>query len=1760
MAEVPLNPVVGEVSPNLYKAAIAANLPLNQQKVIEQMSYTYKTAQKLLKMSEESSRKDFLKLDPTIQSDINRLFPTQKRFQPEQGLAGKIVQGVGKAATQSLGLLFSPIITGFKAAELYGKTLNTLGTASKQLSQDKPFSKPLIKDAFNGKNSWDWSRVAEYETKYGKAKTTLARGIAEGRTPGESVDLYGRGVDAEMTEALIMMGDDPKKFNEMLEEIKQGAQFSPGRDTVESYLLADEQVNKNYWAYKLLKTAGIDIATPSGLKSAKAIVSGPIDATYQLMIDPLTYTGVGPILKGVTGAYAGVKASLPEAVSRFGGIKTRGQKLADQFSFVAEKQGLDAGMDWVFKQKDVVTLWDKQLGPVIKRYAEEPTETGRGLIYREIRNDFPEWADSGVIKQLATYKAFDAKSAKKFFTDHDDAGLLMSGRVDGVSYRRNGIPVAKRSRVLTSAVNRTAKSIFDPSPSTATTEEIIASGQARLKTTTEILKKVADREEMGLINPELSQLFELDADVSKAQAALQKIQALNKRSPGRILYGEDSIKTMDDVRNLASIAMPQLNADAFAEAFVKEAPEVQLTMIRNLYAGVMMKAGLHGNANGEQLMDEVLSATFNEKAGMFSTVRSEISRDIVGLLHKGGVRWENDVPYQSSRGKVQPSQSANSIAPLPFDDIYQVASMSKFDQMDRFNFNFFTFLGGVTRNNAVRKFTDFWTNHTLFPRLGPRSSVDESFFAYFTHPTYMLREFAFGGRGVRKATETITGSKTTQGMYKRGWYKAFPKLDPSKKISGAERRDILQFIADDLSTKLNREVTIGEVHHRLIIEETVARAEAIYGDTLSKEAWDGIKRLMKYSPTYLDSMVNSVGAKSNLTGRIDSDYIDQAFVSTNLTADLKALGLEQGSKYTELDVRKASNRAVSIAHFDNWSIRFPYNQETIIEGVTINPTNAFFRNNGLKTPTDFVRARDGILRDAGVERLPGGYDGEYIVSNADTLKAFNSSISSTVYYRQSGTPEVEIARIHVEAMLVDMYNTFHGGPISFNQKLFDLVKAKRVAMIGKASDDKVDVPNSWSKAAANITFKEFQDATIDHLPSVNIMTRLKNIGPEKDMQIFSEVTGWKGMYSKWQNWTMDVMDAVVTGFYRQPAVEIFYNKNLKTFAPYEKKFEDRYYAQAKENTPNIPDKVLRARAKEHAEAQVTEMAIRDAIETVLEYVDNPAIKTNLAVSVRSVGRFYRATEDFYRRVYRLYTKAPLRTIYRMRLLNQGLEASGDVYVDERGDQYIMFPTDTIINNAIEPVLRGLTGNPALQVPTFDNLTLKLRLINPSFSPDAGQPALAGPMASVSVLAIKGILRELPKFLPDSIEKEVAPKATEFSEKFDSIALGQFGDRISIRTAIVPMFLDSIWSTVSFAENDRQKSTAVLQAISYHQAFGNALPTNATVEEKNNYLKKLRLSAHSIIISRNMLGQISPGQPTIRDQKGLPAFIKKTGISSWKGAFWDIYDAVLRNQGDDIGSAFDQAVAIFTGKNPGKLAYVVPRNTKEFKVFINKTNELKKWATDNKQFLGAYKEIGYLFAPNSGEYNPDVYAWMESEGLVEQPDFETYLDDVQVAEDRQAYFKIEDDLNAKLRTPMSYINRRIAIDNAAKAKSALLISNPFLDAEIGGSGTTRGDLKVMFKTLGDAINSPNTPIDNKTRSAMSLAVAEVAGFKLLAEDENAKRFSDFANRKASEKERISGIIAELSKVSPAVKEANRIIFTGLMNQYSRDTTSAGTGGK
>ena len=80
---------------------------------------------------------------------------------------------------------------------------------------------------FDGKNSWNWEIVGQYEEKYGKAVTTLARAYAEGRNTGEAIDLYGK-VDAEILEAIAFTRDNPDTFQQIKNSIKQDAQISPG--------------------------------------------------------------------------------------------------------------------------------------------------------------------------------------------------------------------------------------------------------------------------------------------------------------------------------------------------------------------------------------------------------------------------------------------------------------------------------------------------------------------------------------------------------------------------------------------------------------------------------------------------------------------------------------------------------------------------------------------------------------------------------------------------------------------------------------------------------------------------------------------------------------------------------------------------------------------------------------------------------------------------------------------------------------------------------------------------------------------------------------------------------------------------------------------------------------------------------------------------------------------------------------------------------------------------------------------------------------------------------------------------------------------------------------------------------------------------------------------------------------------------------------------------------------------------------------------
>jgi len=1778
-----LDPSIAEVSPNFYNAALQSQLSTSEQQLVTQAALSWKTANTLMKLGKDKARQQFLELTPDVQSTIRYMFPNREEFLPEQSSRQQLAQNIIKGAGKVVQAFGSPIISAFQAVETYGRVINTPYQLEQKREQgENIFNFRVLTDTYYGKNNWRWERVEEYNKKYGVAMTTLARAIAEGRTPGEAIDLYGK-FDADMYAAIQFMNDQPKRFNTFMESVKIDAQVSWGRDILNKYVpteaaASNVKLDSNHWAVKFTEKLGFDYGSKEGRLKAKKFVSGNLDATYQLAIDPLSYTGVFPALKAATAGIRGVKMT-PEEATGLVGLKPKSERLADIYQVIAERNGnASDAINWTFQQPEVIKLWNDELGPLIKKYAEASGPTAKGAAYGEIASSYPDFANREIIKELASaeVKAFDAASAENFFTNIDDFNRLLTSRVDGTTYLRNGIPAASFSRKIATTVEKTARAIFSPTLNARTSPEVLAKIDEEVQSGMDILKSVADSDDT-LINPNIAEILTLGKSTSKTQRGLEKIAASLSRSPGRILFGEDGIKTAQDFRNLVNqvVENPRL-AEAFTQSYLDETAENQLTIVRNLYAGVMLKAGMGGSNGGQAHMANILASTFNE-LGMGSTTRTEIPLDFADVVNPSAFRMENDVPLLSGKGIIHLSQSVEGIAPLPYDLIYQYGAGSKLSQ----KINFMNLLGGATRNNVVRLYTDFWANQTLFPRLGIRSAVDEAWFMYMAVPWYNVRQYLTGAAvKPTRVLETITGSKSAIGMYRRGLYKlpvVGKLLDPTKKITPLDRYESVKRLAKIESERRGYDVPEAEIAMSLIREDVVRQAREVYGDTLSPEMWENIRKLMKHNPQVLDSVVNSLAARSSISGKIDVDYVDTMFTPSNLSKMYEDYGLVATKKFRPMSSANMGELQIALAHYRNFSIRFPYNGKTITEGVYISPATAFFKNNALKTKEDLVKARNELLAKVGVAY--SDEIGGYAITNEKAVKAFNAKFSSSVYSRQNGLPESEIAWLHVDRMLLEMRNAFHGGPNAFNQKLLDAIKEKHKEIIDyriKAGAKKrggvaesEDFAGAWENASASLAFKEFQDLTVNMHPIGEINTDLVSRGEVKDMKVFEEEGGLPMMLQKWNNWSMEVMDAQVTGFYRQKALWIAYDANQGRLQPYQNMLAKRYEKSLAEQGMN-PGKAKEV-GKLHAEKRVTELAWKQAGEEVLQYVDNPNVRSNTAIAIRSVARFYRATEDFYRRLYRVYGKQPLRAIYRLRLLNTGLDAAGDIYEDDQGDKYVIFPTDTIINSAVEPIVRAFTNREDFNIPTFNELSLKLRLVNPSFAPDAGYPALSGPIGAFGTLVLKSIVGNVVPFaerigiISEETADDLQAKALRGTDIIGKVGLGNFADTTNFKNFLVPMLQSTFFQAagtlidnpaLNEEEWDRQQTTAVMQAMRYFQAFGMGVDESATEQEKYAYQKKLKISTSNVIIARTLLGYISPGMPTFKESKDLPDFMKKVGITGFKSEFWDIYNGILRNQGEDVGNVFDLAVATFVGKYPDKAIYTVPATEKEWKVIIAMTDDMKSWIRKNERFVDIYKEMGYVYAPKTGEFNGDVYNFLESQNLINIPSFEDYLVKLQVAVDKEKYFEVQKQLEERLTTTGIIGERKDLINIAAKTKKDMIIANPYLQAEVNGSINEQGELRKKFKALFEANQDKRNPADAKTKQAMQIALEEVANFVTNATDDYNSRRYDFSSLKEQQREEIQGIINQLAKAYPAVNEANRVVFKPLLNSYSRDAVQAG----
>lgn len=1695
-----IKPVVGETNPAIYSAAKNANLPPQQQIAVEQLSYTVKKAKELRAMNADQAKREFQALTDEAQANIRALYPSAKFLKEDPSL---VQRGIGLIGTGVKGIL-SPIIQTYKAAVEYGKAINTGYIAVRQTAQGQnPFAKQTWDDAYNGRNAWDLGAIKKVEQVHGAANVIVAKGLISGKTPGEIIEEYGK-PDAKILDAITKAFDDEKAFAQIIFDTKAAA-ISPGRDLYRKIYTANQATSGN------LTTRVLSGKYQTG-------VTGTIDALYQIVVDPLTW---------VTGGTSK--------------LATKGSRIADNIVKEASKGNFKGAIRQTFADPSVKTLWDNGVGPAIKKFAEAPKGSmAKSNAYRELVQAYPGFNDFKTTDLLAKKKVFDADTAEKFFGEIENVNILLNGRVDGITFMRNGVATAQSERHISMGIAKVVDSILNPNNANAKTAVAVANNQNKGLDAVSILKTAGADIDKGVNRVGIERFVDIDKDIKRARRIGEIMGKLASRNPAgsQILLGEDAVKTAENFRLVARQVFTRDIADFVTFHFLDSEADEQVIMIRNLYAAVMHRYGLHGTAEGRKVMEEILNRTFNNRSGMTTTSRTEVPADFIDEISQHVTRVENDTPIVNARGIVQPSQVAEGIGALPYERILEVAAETRRKNSIPALFD------GATRNHYVSQFVNFWTILTLFPRLGIRSAIDEAFMYTLNAPLGDLLSL----RKIRDVQEfknvatALTGSTSAVGPIKRGINKVFRKGGAEETLSLDERKMIPQ----DIATAKN--IPIEEVTNMMIREETLSRVYSAFAVDESVARFKWLKDAFIHHPDVLNSMAASVSAKTSLGGKFDKEIIDAIFEPSTLSKALDDVGVKTGRKFRALsteELRRTNDKYLTLAHFDTWYRQFAANKYSLKSGSVVDPATIFFENNGLRTAKDFAVARTNMLKVLGVE-----YDfttRQFFVKRAGVTKEFLSLFGDSVHYRQRGIQDAEIARIHVETMLLDMRNTFHGGPKSFNDDLFNLMQQRHADLVAYEKTSGKTISGKWAKVANRLSFEDFERATVGKQPTGEINTAI-------EFEEFLEKADIETAWGKWGNAIMDQMDRQVNGLFRQPAILTTYSRLRDGYEGLQKEFADKLYTQMVEEGRYTDLKIIREIADDTASKRFTEIAMDEAANSILKYVDNPAIRSNFALSTRTVARFYRATEDFWRRYYRLMREKPLQVIYRMRLAHQGLSARGEVYYDDQGEPYVVLPTDTIINTAVEPVVRKFYGG-AFKIPQFNDVTLKLRLINPSFSPDAGQPSLSGPIAALSFLGIKGMLGYIPGKLGD--------KATNFANEYDSWALGNLGDNMDLRKALMPLFLQNletigrgaVTNAIDIDEMNRQETTAAFQAIAYLKAFGGPevqLSANPTEEEKAKYLKTVKIAAHNVLAARAFLGMISPISPTLRESKGVPDYIKRTGVTNLRAEFYDILAGISKTEGEWLSDPYELAVATFVGKNPNKVVYTVSRNEKSSKIAIAKTDKMYKWASNNQSFLKTYGEAGYVFGPQVGDYTADAYTWLEAQGLIKLPTLEKYLDSVSIATAKQAYFNIEREEREALAKTAAPETRKGIIQQATARRAALKAGYPLLNTALNTGGFEVETEKGILYSIEQIIADKSTPVSNEVRKNMGTVTALVREFISFSEDPESRRFYNFSDLKRAKRAQIEQILNDLIELDPAIREANRAVFSPILSFYSRDT--------
>ena len=494
-----------------------------------------------------------------------------------------------------------------------------------------------------------------------------------------------------------------------------------------------------------------------------------------------------------------------------------------------------------------------------------------------------------------------------------------------------------------------------------------------------------------------------------------------------------------------------------------------------------------------------------------------------------------------------------------------------------------------------------------------------------------------------------------------------------------------------------------------------------------------------------------------------------------------------------------------------------------------------------------------------------------------------------------------------------------------------------------------------------------------------------------------------------------------------------------------------------------------------------ESAMNMARNRTLSFVDNGDVRTNVAYSLRTFGRYYRATEDFYRRIARL-AKYEKRAIVRLAILNQSFEDSGFIHEDERGQKYFTYPGDDLFANALTKTLSlaGITT----YYPSPVRFGGYLKMLTPSLDPESWAPGISNPLASIAV----DVFTNLPyigKYLTEDFQ--VGPIKTNI----EAIVRGD----VFTNRATTENWLEKASPTnakrianLAFAtpESNESRFSSVQKAIKLVVSTGNGPTTSSELEK---FYLSVATQAKNIDMVKIILGQGVPASLQSLGGKDVPKELVNAGVFTFDAE----YRKLLKKY-DGQPDAPAKALVAFAKLYPTKLAYTNFGTEATTFADFRKTIEAEQFVRKNEKLLIDHADAGSFFIPAVGTEDPNAYAFLKKKGYISNKTLDpkvektktNFIREVATTDARIAYYALVEEYNAKIAAaPSDTTEKRYWRDELARRKKGLLTAYPLLAVQIQpnpASNARRQEVIDDMKALIKEGRAPNKDLAD-TFSAM-----------------------------------------------------------------------------